>query len=79
MNRLFSSHFLGQARTASVWGLLRISTRPTRDGHIARDRRSRAEGECPYDGLRSVGDYEPSPFVCMGFTDSLANVDLAVE
>jgi hypothetical protein len=24
-----------------------------------------AQGECPYDGLRSVGDHESSPRICM--------------
>jgi len=52
---------------AQARGLLRITTQPTRrpDRHKPPDRRSRAEGECPYDGLRSVGDHESSPFVCM--------------
>jgi hypothetical protein len=49
------------------------------DRHKPRDRRSRAQGECPYDGLRLVGDYESSPRVCKGISSSLANVDLAVE
>ena len=45
-------------------GLLRITLDRRPDRHKPPDRRSRAECECPCDGLRLVGDHESSPRVC---------------
>jgi hypothetical protein len=50
----------------SANALFRLTLPRSVSRHNPPDRRWRAEGECPYDSLRSVGDHESSPRVCMG-------------